>query len=149
MATIDDCELCTRAGGEPLWQDERCRVVQVGGGEGQAFPGYCRVIWRRHVAEMSELTARDARHLMDVVLATERAVRRAMRPDKINLASLGNVVPHLHWHVIPRWRDDSHFPAPIWAAAQRGAIMRPAPGPGELSRALQVELSALDEPHEL
>jgi diadenosine tetraphosphate (Ap4A) HIT family hydrolase len=57
--------------------------------------------------------------LMDVVFATERALRRIMQPDKINLASLGNVVPHLHWHVIPRWRDDSHFPAPIWAAATR------------------------------
>jgi diadenosine tetraphosphate (Ap4A) HIT family hydrolase len=42
-----------------------------------------------------------------------------MQPDKINLASLGNVVPHLHWHVIPRFADDAHFPSPIWASPQR------------------------------
>jgi diadenosine tetraphosphate (Ap4A) HIT family hydrolase len=42
-----------------------------------------------------------------------------MNPDKINLASLGNVVPHLHWHVIPRFADDAHFPSPVWAQAQR------------------------------
>jgi len=55
---------------------------------------------------------------MATVLAVERVLREQLKPDKINLASLGNVVPHLHWHVIPRWTDDSHFPDPIWAAAR-------------------------------
>lgn len=114
-----DCELCTQAGGELLWSDARCRVVRVGGDEGAAFPGFCRVIWNAHVAEMSDLSVMDARHLLDVVLAVEAAVKELCRPDKINLAALGNVVPHLHWHVIPRWRDDSHFPRPVWAEALR------------------------------
>ena len=35
------------------------------------------------------------------------------------MASLGNVVQHLHWHVIPRFEDDAHFPAPVWAQAVR------------------------------
>jgi len=48
-----------------------------------------------------------------VVEETQQAI---LTPDKINLASLGNMVPHLHWHVIPRWRGDRHFPDPIWAA---------------------------------
>jgi diadenosine tetraphosphate (Ap4A) HIT family hydrolase len=42
-----------------------------------------------------------------------------MQPKKINLASLGNMVPHLHWHIIPRYTDDAHFPAPVWAESQR------------------------------
>jgi len=42
-----------------------------------------------------------------------------MGADKMNLASLGNQTPHVHWHVVPRFRDDRHFPGPIWAAAQR------------------------------
>jgi len=58
---------------------------------------------------------------MRAVFATEQALREALAPDKVNLASLGNVVPHLHWHVIPRFRDDRHFPAPIWAAPARAA----------------------------
>jgi diadenosine tetraphosphate (Ap4A) HIT family hydrolase len=113
------CELCETPGGEVLWKDGLCRVVRVDGGEGAAFPGYCRVIWHGHVAEMTGLPASDRRHLMNVVFATEAALRSLLRPDKVNLASLGNLVPHVHWHVIPRWRDDSHFPAPVWANAQR------------------------------
>ena len=113
------CELCQTPGGEILWKDGLCRVVRVDGGEGEAFPGFCRVVWNAHVAEMTSLAPADRRHFMNVVFATEAALRTLVRPDKINLASLGNVVPHLHWHVIPRWRDDSRFPAPIWTAAQR------------------------------
>lgn len=118
------CELCATPGGEIVWHDESCRVLRVGGAEGLAFPGFCRIVWNGHVAEMTELTAGERRHLMNVVFATEVAVRQLVQPDKINLASLGNVVPHLHWHVIPRWRDDSHFPAPIWAREKRPAPER-------------------------
>jgi diadenosine tetraphosphate (Ap4A) HIT family hydrolase len=42
-----------------------------------------------------------------------------MQPDKVNLATLGNVVPHLHWHVIPRYKEDSCFPASVWSEKQR------------------------------
>lgn len=134
------CELCAASGGEILWQDERCRVVRVGGAEGEAFPGFCRAIWHAHVGEMSDLAPADRRHLLDVVGALEAAVRDVMRPDKINLASLGNVVPHLHWHVIPRWADDSHFPAPIWAAAARPVPARTSPASADLAKALALAL---------
>lgn len=140
-----DCELCAGPGGDVLWEDAWCRVVRVADSAADAFPGFCRVVWRQHVAEMSDLAPGDARHVLDVVLATERAVRHAVRPDKMNLASLGNAVPHLHWHVIPRWKDDSHFPAPIWTAAQRSGSPRSVPPRAELVRALKAELSTLNE----
>ena len=60
---------------------------------------------------------------MDVVFAVEAAVREAMQPHKMNLASLGNMTPHVHWHVIPRYRDDRHFPHPVWSAPQREAVV--------------------------
>jgi diadenosine tetraphosphate (Ap4A) HIT family hydrolase len=135
---MNACELCDSCGGELLWQDEVCRVIRVGGDEGAAFPGFCRVVWTTHVAELSDLTTGERQHLLDVVQAVERAVRTVVQPDKINLASLGNVVPHLHWHVIPRWRDDSHFPAPIWATAARPVPARTQPD----SAALVVALSS-------
>jgi diadenosine tetraphosphate (Ap4A) HIT family hydrolase len=56
---------------------------------------------------------------MEAVVLVEQALRAAVQPDKINLAALGNMVPHLHWHVIARHAWDSHFPAPVWAAPQR------------------------------
>lgn len=113
---IEGCELCEQPGGAPVWQDGACRVVRVDDAD---YPGFCRVIWRDHVTEISDLTGAEQRHLMSVVSAVESALRGLYQPDKINLASLGNVVPHLHWHIIPRWRDDRHFPKPIWAVPER------------------------------
>lgn len=112
------CDLCDGVGGELLWQDDLCRVVLVDDAD---YPGFCRVILKRHVAEMTDLAAAERERLMQVVFATEAAVREVIQPDKVNLASLGNVVPHLHWHVIPRFRNDRHFPNPIWGQAQRAA----------------------------
>jgi diadenosine tetraphosphate (Ap4A) HIT family hydrolase len=113
---LPSCELCAAAGGEILWQDGLCRVIRVMEPGHSAF---CRVVWNAHVAEMTDLDASERRHLMRVVFATEAALRRLYQPTKINLASLGNVVPHLHWHVIARFAEDRHFPRPIWAEALR------------------------------
>jgi diadenosine tetraphosphate (Ap4A) HIT family hydrolase len=139
------CELCANPRGDLLWEDGLCRVIRVADAAGEAFPGFCRVVWTDHVDEMSTLPDAGARHFMDVVFATERAVRKLVAPDKINLASLGNLVPHLHWHVIPRWKDDSHFPSPIWATAQRIGRARAVPTVANLQRALKDELSTLNE----
>lgn len=110
------CPLCAHAAEDVLWRDEGCRVILVDDAD---YPGFCRVIWHAHVAEMSDLAEDDQLHLAQVVLRAERAVRAVLRPHKINLASLGNQVPHLHWHVIPRFVDDPHFPDAIWAPRRR------------------------------
>lgn len=122
MQASSDCELCTVPGGEVLWEDGFCRVIRVADAD---YPGFCRVVLQQHVAEMSDLPPGDQTRLMRVVYAVEGAVRQLYQPDKMNLASFGNVVPHLHWHVIPRWRDDRHFPQPVWGTPQRvGSPMR-------------------------
>ena len=87
---------------------------------------------------MSDLDSGDARRLMDIVLATERGLRKALQPDKINLASFGNVVPHLHWHLIPRYLDDRHFPQPVWGVVQRKGGSSPAPVVDDARLALAV-----------
>ncbi|MEQ1662308.1 MAG: HIT family protein [Thiobacillus sp.] len=111
------CPLCDAPGGEMLWQDDFCRVVLVT--DTPDYPGFCRVILNRHVKEMTDLVPAERSRLMMMVCKTEQAVRDVLQPDKINLASLGNVVPHLHWHVIPRFVDDPHFPNPIWGVKLR------------------------------
>jgi len=127
------CELCDTPGGDVLWQDALCRVVLV---DMPDYPGFCRVILNRHIPEMSDLSNAERQSLMSVVFAVEAALRRLMHPDKINLASLGNVVPHVHWHVIPRFTDDAHFPQPIWAAPLRAGMRHGAPGRETLRAAL-------------
>ncbi len=109
------CELCDLAA-PSVWQNAKFAVILV---DDAAYPGFCRVIWREHVREMSDLSHDDRLLLNDAVYRVEMAVREVMRPLKVNVASLGNVVPHLHWHVIPRYADDAHFPAPVWAQAAR------------------------------
>lgn len=120
IVTENACELCAGPGGDILWQSMHCRVVRV---DDPAQPGFCRVIWNTHVREMSDLDATSRGILMSVVFAVEAAVRQCYAPHKINLASFGNVVPHLHWHVIPRWTDDQHFPQPIWGQLQRSSLV--------------------------
>ena len=136
------CELCGKPGGELLWRDARCRVVRVEGAEAEAFPGFCRVIWTAHVAEMSDLAEADRAHLMRVVNGVERSLRLLLSPDKINLASLGNLVPHLHWHVVPRRRNDSHFPGSIWGNAVR-AVPPLAPEVGSMAAQTFLDSAAL------
>jgi diadenosine tetraphosphate (Ap4A) HIT family hydrolase len=113
---VPGCELCESPGGEVLHQGAQFRVVLVDDGN---YPGFCRVIWRDHVKEVTDLSELDRMLLMDVLWQVEHVVREVMQPEKINLASFGNMVPHLHWHVIPRYTDDAHFPAPVWAEAKR------------------------------
>ena len=113
---MNDCDFCHSAGGEVLWQNALCRVVRV---EDPDYPGFCRVILNRHVREVGDLPPEERRALMEVVFTVEAVVRAALEPDKMNLASLGNMTPHVHWHVIPRFRDDRHFPNPVWAAPAR------------------------------
>ena len=133
------CELCNTAGGTLLWESPRCRVVRVDSAD---YPGFCRVIWQAHVREMTDLGAADRQWLMTVVFAVESVVRQHFRPDKINLASLGNMTPHVHWHIIPRWQDDPHFPEPIWGNQQRsGSRRRPDIDDGALADALRAALS--------
>lgn len=119
-----NCPLCSPDAERILWKDGRCRVIVA---DDPDYAGFLRVIWHAHVAEMSDLSRADRNHLMDVVFATETALRETMQPAKINLASLGNVVPHLHWHVIARFADDRHFPQPIWGTPQRTPERRPPP----------------------
>ena len=123
------CELCASAGGLVLWRSDLCRVVRV---DDPSYPGFCRVIWNDHIREMTDLDATHQIVLMRVVFAVEAMVRRLFAPDKINLASFGNMVPHVHWHIIPRWLDDRHFPEPVWGKVQREATAQRAAVSDEL-----------------
>lgn len=122
-----------------LWRDEFCRIVLV---DDPDYPGFCRVVLERHVKEMTDLAPAERNRLMDAVFATEAALRELLSPRKVNLASLGNAVPHLHWHVVPRHGDDRHFPRPIWAEPLRPrAPRRAAPDRRSLAAALKTRLS--------
>lgn len=133
------CPLCTTDGGLVVARFDRFRVIRVvDGDEARRFPAFYRLIWNAHVAEFSDLADTDRHACMDAVTEIERVVRSLLAPTKVNLAALGNVVPHLHWHVIARFDWDSHFPAPVWAAPQRDEVA------GGAAARLALPLAAVD-----
>jgi len=83
-------------------------------GDAQFYRGYCVVLARRHVNEIHLMPADEARALFDETVAVGRAVAFATRPLKLNYECLGNLEPHVHWHVFPRVETDAMRAAPIW-----------------------------------
>jgi diadenosine tetraphosphate (Ap4A) HIT family hydrolase len=110
------CALCQPSSNPILWQDDFCRVVLLNDAD---YPAYCRVELLAHVKEMTDLAPAQRARMMKTVFAVETAIREIFKPDKINLASLGNKTPHIHWHVIPRFENDKHFPNSHWGEVVR------------------------------
>jgi len=108
-----NCPLCQADGGLVVYQDSWLRVVEVQDAE---LPGSLRVIWNAHVQELTDLSPQERSICMQAVCRAEQTLRDRYAPDKVNLASFGNQVPHLHWHVMARWRTDPWWPQPTWAA---------------------------------
>jgi diadenosine tetraphosphate (Ap4A) HIT family hydrolase len=127
--------LCEAPGGRVVFQAPRWRLVHA---QEPGFPGFYRVVWEQHVREFSQLVAADRQSCMDVVVAVEEALLRHLQPTKVNIAALGNAVPHLHWHVIARFDWDSHFPGAVWAGVQR-------PVDPQKLQALEARLPALEQ----
>lgn len=113
------CVLCHAKNNNVIFGNDLWRVILV---DDQHYPGFCRVIWNDHVAEMTDLNQKNRQLLMQVVWVVEQTLRDIMGAHKINLASLGNMVPHIHWHIIPRFSDDAHFPNPIWSPIELESV---------------------------
>jgi diadenosine tetraphosphate (Ap4A) HIT family hydrolase len=116
MTDLNSCPLCQPCPHVVLWQDDFCRIVLLNDAD---YPAYCRVELLAHVKEMTDLPSAQRARMMKTVFAVELALRELFNPDKINLASLGNKTPHIHWHVIPRFEHDKHFPNSHWGEALR------------------------------
>ena len=144
MATTD-CPLCSSDGGVLVFRAPRFRVIWAD--QESDFPAFYRVVWTKHVAEFSDLSLADQHLCMSAVTQVERVLRQQLQPAKINLASLGNVVPHLHWHVIARFDWDNRYPQPVWGTAQRardhGKLQKLLAQRASVERALVQALNSL------
>lgn len=112
----NSCVFCNSVGGELLWQNDLCRIVLV---DDVNYVGFCRVILNKHIKEMTDLSEAERINVMQITFVVEQVLRDVLQPTKINLASLGNKTPHIHWHVIPRFETDVHFPETVWSAEVR------------------------------
>jgi len=119
---MTSCEICSLTEGEIIWTDNKLRVVLL---EHQDYKGYCRVELISHIKEMTDLDETLQFIIMRCVFKVEEVLRKIFNPEKINLASLGNKSPHIHWHVIPRFREDPHFPNSHWGEKLREGLHQP------------------------
>ena len=116
--TVAGCPLCEADGELLIFKNDQFRVIRAVEAD---FPAFYRVVWNAHVAEFSSLSPDERHACMNAVVAVEQVLREHLQPTKINLAALGNAVPHLHWHVVGRFDWDSHFPGSVWGEPQRVA----------------------------
>ena len=111
-----NCPLCLTHHPDEIWRNAHFYVIDA---KDPLMPCFLRVIACRHVPEMTDLSDEERTELWKILHVLEIELRQGLHPDKINLAQFGNMVPHLHWHVIARWKDDTHFPECPWGPKQR------------------------------
>lgn len=113
---MDDCYMCDEvtkpASAVPMFiaDLEASRVIL---NPNQFFKGRTVVIAKQHATELFQLTAKARRQFVEEMTYVASVLDQTFKPDKMNYALLGNVVPHLHWHLIPRYTDDPDWGAPI------------------------------------
>lgn len=105
------CPLCNAEDETVVFKSRQWRVIRV---KDKNYPAYFRVIVNDHYEELTDLPEALSQELMQAVLEVEKSLRTHLNPKKINVASLGNQVSHVHWHVIARFENDAHFPGSIW-----------------------------------
>jgi diadenosine tetraphosphate (Ap4A) HIT family hydrolase len=154
-AAMSDCLFCRKLKAVPdaelVWRFPNSVAVL---GPWQFFHGYCILIARSHATELSALTDAERRSFLDEMCLLAGAIERCFRPHKLNYELLGNQVPHLHWHLFPRYADDSDRLRPVWFAldvAERDPDARRLLETGQLERgdtvlALRRQLESLHAP---
>ncbi|PLX75878.1 MAG: HIT family protein [Desulfuromonas sp.] len=112
---MTDCPMCRK------WQDdadlqiaelEQCYVLL---NRDQFFPGYCFVFTREHVTELFHLDVATRQAVIEEVNDVAAALAAVFKPAKMNYELLGNMLPHMHWHLVPRFTTEPLWPKPIWS----------------------------------
>lgn len=121
----NDCTMCNR------WEsDADLRIVAFEHSylilnRDQFFPGYCLLFAKSHVTELFQLDLRVRQGMLEEISRTAAVLSGLFKADKINYELLGNMVPHIHWHLVPRLRTDPLWPRPIWAEPHEEVYLDP------------------------
>jgi len=99
-----------------VWENDTLRIEK----EKSEIPWY-KLFTKEPYREMSEVPAPIREEIYKVLDIVERELLSYYHPAKINIASFGNYLPHVHWHIMARFKNDSYFPEPMWGEKQREA----------------------------
>ena len=122
---MTDCPMCTKWHAEPelrVAEFTRCYILL---NRDQFFPGYTFVFTKEHVTELFHLDRQARAEVVEEVTAVAAALYNLFAPAKMNYELLGNMVPHMHWHLVPRFTNDPLWPRPIWAEPHAEVILSP------------------------
>ena len=118
--------MCTKWHDEPELRIAEFEHTRVMLNRDQFFPGYTFVFTREHVTELFHLSREVRQGVMEEVTAVAAALHDIFRPAKMNYELLGNMVPHMHWHLVPRFAADPLWPRPIWSEPHAEVVLTPA-----------------------
>jgi diadenosine tetraphosphate (Ap4A) HIT family hydrolase len=123
--TTPDCFMCKRLSDiGPLFIADLLSS-RVYFNEDQFFPGWVFVVLKRHAVELYDLDAGERSALIEDVTRVARALARVYRPVKMNYELLGNLVPHIHWHLVPRVEGDPAPQGPVWRVEHEPRLLPP------------------------
>ncbi len=118
-----DCHFCRKLShlsslppDELVWQFPHSVALL---GPWQYYLGYCILVARRHASELHHLPDPERLAYLDEMCLLANAIADVFRPRKLNYELLGNQVPHLHWHLFPRYDHDPEVLKPVWVALDR------------------------------
>jgi len=123
---MSTCIMCTRWDDEPTLRITELTHTRVLLNRDQFFPGYTFVFTKDHVTELFHLSREVRQGVMEEVTAVAEALYTTFQPAKMNYELLGNMVPHMHWHLVPRFATDPLWPRPIWSEARDEVMLSPA-----------------------
>lgn len=124
--TPSGCVMCERVAGEGELFIADLGASRVYLNPDQFFPGWVFVVLRRHATELYELSAAERVVLIEDVSRVAGALAQVYRPVKMNYELLGNQVPHIHWHLVPRLAGDPDPHWPVWRVSHEPARLSPA-----------------------
>ena len=119
------CSMCRH------WEDDgdlaivELRHSRVVLNRDQFFPGYSLLFTKDHVTELFHLTPLVRGELIEEISRVAQALYDVFSPEKINYELLGNMVPHMHWHLVPRFTHDPLWPRPIWSEPHNELFLTP------------------------
>ncbi len=81
------------------------------------------IFTKKEYKEMSEVPQNIKLEIYTLLDVIEKEMLLYYTPDKINIASFGNYMPHVHWHIMARFSNDNYFPEPMWGVQQRETLL--------------------------
>ena len=122
---MNDCQMCCRWNTDPDLRIMELPHSYVTLNRDQFFPGYTLLFTKDHYTELFHLDRNVRSALMEEVSSVAQALYTAYAPAKINYELLGNMVPHIHWHIVPRFMSEPLWPRPIWAEQHDERLLAP------------------------